>query len=56
MKFITFLFTLIITTNSFGQNWDFKVQSTKGNEYYLDMKSIKPKGSLTSYSQLKKLS
>jgi hypothetical protein len=52
MKFITFLFTLIITTNSFGQNWDFNVQSTKGNEYFLDMKTIKQNGSMVSYNQL----
>jgi hypothetical protein len=51
MKKFTLLL-LLISTSSFGQNWDFKVKSTKGNEYYVDMKSIKPKGSLISYVQL----
>ena len=46
------LFLLFSSTLSFGQSWDLKVQSTVGNEYYLDMTSIKQKGSLISYSQL----
>ena len=46
------LFLLFSSTLSFGQSWDLKVQSTLGNEYYLDMTSIKQKGSLISYSQL----
>jgi hypothetical protein len=49
-KFILLL--LLISTSSFGQVWDYKVVSTKGNEYYLDKNSIKHNGMLISYSQL----
>ena len=46
------LILLLISKLSFGQNWEFKVQSSKGNEYFLDMKTIKRNGSLVTYNQL----
>jgi len=52
MKNLFLVPLVFVSMTSIGQAWDFKVQSTKGNEYYLDMKSIKPKGSLITYSQL----
>ena len=52
MKKLILVPLVLVSMTSIGQTWDFKVQSTKGNEYYLDMKSIKRNGSLVSYNQL----
>jgi len=52
MKKLILVPLVLVSMTSIGQTWDFKVQSTKGNEYFLDMKSIKRNGSLVSYNQL----
>ena len=52
MKNLFLVPLFFVSMTSIGQTWDFKVQSTKGNEYYLDMKMIKRNGSMVSYNQL----
>jgi len=49
---IFFLILLFFCSPSFCQIWDPVVGSTSDTQYYLDRTSIRPNGSLISYSQM----